>query len=578
MKRIRFLWILLLVLIIVLFITPKKKDIILPDGIYENCYLLSLENGEMTVIVDGEKKKIPCSVREKEGTKDEIIDIQIETNRIKKIVWKEGMITDKVEAVSLTEGWMNLAFHGRKKINENGELYIKTGDEVRLLSTAGSLLNRDCVSFYIYDNEICAAIVEGDENIERIKVLLHGEIEGVYHEKVRLTATNDYRVSIDGNQEEHKAGEEISFTKDIGQAKVSCEDGKIKILSIERASGYPEYRGEIIVRSDEEGYLLCNEISLEEYLYSVVSSEMPASYPEEALKTQAVCARTYAIYQMQQAYYGEYGAHVDDTVNSQVYNNVAETETTKKAVDATRGQYLSYEGKPICAYFYSTSCGMTSDVKDVWISEGTSPVYLAGKFQGDNVEKEDNTFGDLEQNEVFYQFITDIPDRAFEKEEPWFRWSGRITYDDLSNHVEQHLKEWIKENPSYYNLESDRELLGNIIKVQVEKRSKGGVIKRLSLTGEYGILTVTGEYQIRKALCPEKLELTLNDGTKKSCSMLPSGYFAIENGESIVLYGGGYGHGVGMSQNGAKAMAQRDYTYENILKFYYPETDLVEAY
>jgi len=344
-------------------------------------------------------------------------------------------------------------------------------------------------------------------------------------------------------------------------------------LSMKRASGYPQYRGEILIYSYEEGFLIRNELKLEEYLYSVVSSEMPSSYPEEALKAQAVCARTYAIYQMEQAYFGEYGAHVDDTVNSQVYNNVAETESTILAVNETEGQYLSYEDNPICAYFYSTSCGMTSNVKDVWIGDGESPAYLTGKFQG-QPDKQVN----LSEETSFYEFITNDQPDCFEKDENWFRWNGIIQYEALTKHVENNMKDWIKQSPSMYQMTCEGETLGKITKVLVESRSSGGVIKRLSCIGEKGTLQVQGEYQIRNVLCPEGTKVTLQDGTEKTCTMLPSGYFAIDNEDQLVLTGGGYGHGVGMSQNGAGAMAGLGKGYEEILGFYYPETLLLEAY
>ena len=574
----KLLWIIVVVLVLVLFLNPKKEETILADGQYENCYLMSLKDGKMKVIADGEELELVCPVSDSTEKRDKIIDIQIEKNKVKKIVWKEGMVTDKVDAVNLTEGWICLSTYGTKEIDAKGEFYIKSGDEVRLLSKAGSLLNRDKVSFYIFDDKICAAVLAGNEDIRTIKVLLHGEIEGIYHESVRLTAEAPYSVTVDGQRTEYDAGEETSFSKDMGEAKITCEDGRIHILSMERASGYPKYRGDIVVRSYEEGFVLRNDVNLEEYLYSVVSSEMPSTYSEEALKAQAVCARTYAIYQMGQAYYGEYGAHVDDTVNSQVYNNVAETESTKMAVDLTTGQYLSYEEEPICAYFYSTSCGMTSNVKDIWLSQGDSPVYLSGGFQGEPSDDGSYDFADLSDDEKFYKFITIVPENAYEKEEPWFRWKGKISYDKLSEHVESHIDDWIKENPSYYHLESDQDTVGKILKVQVVSRSKGGVIKKISLTGEYGVFTVTGEYQIRKVLCPDETELERKDGSKKTCNMLPSGYFAIENKEDILIHGGGYGHGAGMSQNGANKMAEKDYHYEDILGFYYPETRLVEAY
>lgn len=580
------LWLIALVLVLCLLWKPKEKAPILPDGLYENCYMISLKEKKMTVLVDGEQVTIACPIQEEEEQKDKLLDLQVEKDQVTKITWKEGFVEDQVEAADLSEGWICLHTYGKKKIAKNGELYLKTGEEVRRMTKAGSLMNREWTVFYLQEDEICAAIVTGDANVQTIRVLLHGDQEDLYHKTAEVTATKPYQVIVDGRTSQWKAGEKVTFlaegTKEEGKkgafielsetstARIQCEDGKIKILSASRSAGQPEYRGEILVDHRENGFLLRNEVAMEEYLYSVVSSEMPSSYPEEALKTQAVCARTYAIYQMEQAYYAPYGAQVDDTVNSQVYNQVAETDSTIQAVEETRGEYLSYDDQPICAYFYSTSCGMTSDVKDVWISSGTSPVYLEGKFQGEG------DLLDLSKEEDFFQFIQEKPEACFEQTEAWFRWNSQISYETLTEHVEKNQEEW-KKNSSY-RWSGKEASIGKIQKVEVAERSRGGVIKKLSLIGEKGTLTVTGEYQIRKTLCPKETELFLQDGSKRTVSMLPSGYFAVENGERITLTGGGYGHGVGMSQNGARAMAEQDYGYEKILSFYYPETRLLEAY
>lgn len=586
MKIIKLLWIVVFVLLLILLFKPKEETKIIADGLYENCYVLSLKEKRMTAMMDGKMMELPCPVEVQTEIRDKIADILVKGNQITKITWKEGMVTDKIDALSLEEGWMNLGTYGKKSIAAKGALYIKTGNQVRMLKKAGILLNREKADFFIFDGEICAVVVEGEGDKQNIRVLLHGPKNEIYHEKVRVTASAPYKVRIDKEESSHEAGEEILFEKDMGRASVVCPDGKIKILSMERSYGCPEYDGTIIVNSYEEGYVVRNELKLEEYLKSVVSSEMPSTYPEEALKAQAVCARTYALYQMEQAYYSEYGAHVDDTVNSQVYNNVKETDSTKKAVNDTTGQYLSYEDAPICAYFYSTSCGITSDVKDVWIGDGMSPVYLTGKFQGEKENSSKEEVIDLSKEEKFKEFIESVPNNAFEKKEAWFRWKGTFSYEALTDHVEKNMESWLKSGPSHYRLElkdsnESNELnkgIGKILKVEVTARSKGGVIKEIRLTGEKGMLTVTGEYQIRKVLCPSGTAVELKDGSIRKCNMLPSGYVSIENGEKIFLQGGGYGHGVGMSQNGAGAMAQLEYGYEEILAFYYPETELLEMY
>ncbi len=105
---------------------------------------------------------------------------------------------------------------------------------------------------------------------------------------------------------------------------------------------------------------MVNTLPLEEYLCGVVPSEMPASYPEEALKAQAVCARTYASVQMQESKLEDLGAQVDDSVAFQVYQNSPEAESSTKAVENTAGKILLSDGAPICAYYFSTSHGKTS--------------------------------------------------------------------------------------------------------------------------------------------------------------------------------------------------------------------------
>ena len=83
----------------------------------------------------------------------------------------------------------------------------------------------------------------------------------------------------------------------------------------------------------------------------MVPSEMPASYPIEALKAQAVCARTYGYRYLNQPGYGSIGAHVDDSVGYQVYNNIQENVNATKAVKETAGELLLYQGEPVSTYY-----------------------------------------------------------------------------------------------------------------------------------------------------------------------------------------------------------------------------------
>ncbi|MER3484249.1 MAG: SpoIID/LytB domain-containing protein, partial [Meiothermus sp.] len=115
----------------------------------------------------------------------------------------------------------------------------------------------------------------------------------------------------------------------------------------------PEYPGKLWLSVLNTGLLVTNEVDMQEYLKRVVPSEVPAFFHPEALAAQAVAARTYAYSRMiappERNMWKAYGADVDDSVNEQVYNATATSPTTDAAVEASRGQILTYEGQPIQA-------------------------------------------------------------------------------------------------------------------------------------------------------------------------------------------------------------------------------------
>ena len=550
------LWLLAFVFIIAI-INGGQTEEYPEDGVYKNSYLMSLYEEEMDVYLDGQMWSLSCPVGKDVKKEGQIVDITIENGRVKKVIWKEGMIKDRALAVNLEEGNVRLEKNGTKAFAEEIRIYLVREKEVKEIGQAGSLINFDEISFYLHEDKVHAIAVYGQENREQIRVLLHGTVDGIYHEEVRLTASAPYEVIQGEKKTTYQSGEECLLKKEKGEFLVICKEGKIRLIEKNGMDAYPEYRGTLSITKEEKGYVVVNELPLEEYLYSVVSSEMPSSYPEEALKAQAVCARTYALYQMGRSYYSSYGAHVDDTVNSQVYNNVSETEESKSAVKNTKGEYLTYDSEPIPAYFYSTSCGTTSDVADVWLSKNSVPVYLSGKIQGKDGKTED-----LSEEKAFQKFIENGGEDCFEAEEPWFRWESAISLSNLTEHL----------MTKGYNP-------GEIESIQVIERSEGGVIKKLKVNGKKDSMIISGEYQIRELLCPKGTKIILQNGEEKSPSMLPSGYFYGKiKGDQYQISGGGYGHGVGLSQNGAKKMAEEGYLCEEILAFYYPETKLYNRY
>lgn len=308
----------------------------------------------------------------------------------------------------------------------------------------------------------------------------------------------------------------------------------------------------------EEGLVLINELYLEDYLKKVVPSEMPSSYETEALKAQAVCARTYAYMQIQSNTYSRYGAHVDDSTNFQVYNNIQTDERTSSAVEDTYGKLLLYDGKPITAYYFSTSCGTTTD-GSVWGGDAAETPYLSSvALQPGRQQLE------LTSDEAFETFIKDQDYPAYDAEFPLYRWNVTIDTEVLTANLGG---------------------VGTVQNIQITERGPGGVAKSLLVTGSEGEKTIRGQDAIRKALGDESLTIRRGDGKNtEGMSSLPSGFIAIddlgtgENGKhSFKIYGGGFGHGAGMSQNGAQGMAKAGMGYEEILEFFYEGISVEEV-
>lgn len=318
---------------------------------------------------------------------------------------------------------------------------------------------------------------------------------------------------------------------------LSAQKGGIPVLSIERQQGNPSYEGSLEIKNTAQGLLLINELPLESYLEAVVPSEMPSSYEAEALKAQAVCARTYACRQMQEHRLEEYGADVDDSVSFQVYENIAPQESTTAAVNATKGQILCQNGEPIQAYYFSTSAGVTS-TDEIWGAEQAS-AYLKA------VECE------------------------FDQEMPWSSWTVEIPWDALAQRCGEYL--------SGMDAAGGDGSSGNLKSLEITRKNQSGAVTGLHVVTEAGSFDLTEEYSIREFLSPNGCEITEKDGTlTQGGTLLPSAYFTMEvsRGESIAITGRGFGHGVGMSQTAANEMAARGYYCSEILDYFFKDVEM----
>lgn len=346
--------------------------------------------------------------------------------------------------------------------------------------------------------------------------------------RVLLTTTDfssrfhdEVTVSYNGKEVTYKAEE----VKQKGnKIRIPAQKDGIQILSIERQSENPVYEGSIEIISEEEGLEVINELSLEKYLTRVVPSEMPATYGKEALKAQAVCARTYAWKQIQERALKELEADVDDSVSFQVYGNIAPQEATTEAVKETESQILCQNGEAVEAYYFSTSAGVTS-TDEIWGSSSAAP------------------------------YLKSVPCQ-FDEKEPWSSWTVEIPWEMLEKRAEEKM---------------GKEM--TLQAVSVVKRSESGAATGLEIVMDDGeSFEIENEYEIREFLAPTDCMITESDGTETmGGKLLPSAYMELERTKdrNFSVTGKGYGHGVGMSQTGANRMAEQGYDYREILDYFF---------
>lgn len=435
------------------------------------------------------------------------------------------------------------------------------------------------------------------EDINVRVLLMTDHFASLFHNKVKVTSTKPFTVAVDGKEKRYGAGDTIQYSAGNNALKkkkiiITPSDGaKLKVLSIERQNIHPSYRHTLQVTWNNNGLLLTNKLPLEEYLYAVVPSELSTSSKMDALKAQAVCARSYAYQQMKSTRYDKYHADLDDSVACQVYNNVPEDSRSRKAVNSTKGMVLTNKkGAVIQVYYYSTSWGYSASGQDVW-NTPSQVSYLKECFQ--ITEKSRKKCGvqslNLSEEENFENFINKTYYDTYDSDSAWYRWSVVIGRKSLSRRIDAAVASCYASNPSLVltqkkngsYVQKPLKSLGMLKKIRVEKREKSGLVTEIVLVGKKNVVKVCTQYNIRKVLAPIYEQVTYNEGkSETTMSLLPSAAFyiadAVKDDEAAFEFiGGGFGHGAGMSQCGAEKMAKLGKDYQEILSHYFAGTKIM---
>lgn len=483
------------------------------EVIYKNVWIYKIENNKMYIDLYGIKRKFQVGNIENIGSA--LADVSLENKKIDAINLKKDTISGKV--LSVSDEYIEITGYGKVFVDNNFVRYNLT-DYSADRDVNNIVIGYDLQDFIVAGGKICGAFLSKGFSPGNIRVLLKTTgYADIFHNKVSVTSDNGYKVCFDEKEIHVDAGNisefDISDSKfDNGRIEIKPDtaDGKIKVTNISRSQGNPEYYGIIELSLWDEGIVIINETDIEQYLKTVVPSEMPVSFGVEALKVQAVCARSYAYKHLTNVGYALYGAHVDDSTQFQVYNNNLEFDASNQAILATKGEMLRYGDDVVQAYYYSTSCGSGTDVT-LWGSSKESYPYYESRDIGSS-ERNINYMDE----ESFASFIKQKYDSDYDSTCNYYRWKMTVSDKDLSSSFDSKISD-----------------VGIIQNIYVRKRVSGGAAVSVVVEGDKNTVTLDSESLIRQAFGNAAVTLETNGGTVNT-PYLPSTFCIFESQEKMV--------------------------------------------
>lgn len=538
-------------------IKSQYKESISEINIYKNVYVTNISGDRLTANMYGNIRSFKAGKLNEDVTGC-LCDIVINDGRVVEVNTKTDVVSGKVLAVS--DNTVDIEGYGTVKLDEDFIMYEKDSSVIK--NSSSIIVGYALQDFIVADGEVCGAIKNKPLQADNIRVIIKTNgFKNIFFTETTFSADSVIQVEYGEESLQISPGESFTVNTDSelfqsGRVKLVSKGSEIRFDSITRGVGTPAYGGSIELVKCDEGIVVINEVNIEDYLKKVVPSEMPSGFNIEALKCQAVCARSYAYTELSNNYYSAYGAHIDDSIQFQVYNNSARSDSTDRAVEETSGQVLSYNGETIKTYYYSTSCGSTTDVT-LWGNTNENYPYFVAECVG-GIDKGLA----LTVESEFTKFIKSYNEADYDYGCSLYRWKMEETVDEISDSFRRQTGKNI----------------GKISDIDVLERVNGGAAVRVKVTGDKGEVVLESESAIRGAFGNSNVEMETMTGTAKYAN-LPSTFCIFEkvmDGKKLTgfrITGGGYGHGIGMSQNAANKMAE-SMTYAQILEFFYRGTTL----
>ncbi len=338
-------------------------------------------------------------------------------------------------------------------------------------------------------------------------------------ELMRLEIKGEYRIRLLPTLQEVKKGASLQKVAVTATPKGIRVDGQewpargIRVEAMGERDIYLDttrYRGAIEIQKDKTGKLFAlSRLDIESYMYGVLQHEVPYWWPMEALKAQAVAARTYAMYQAQVNKAGDYDLKSD--TSSQMYGgSTTERFRTKTAVDQTRGQVLTYQGKIFPTYFHATCAGVTAGAQEIW--------------------------------KINLPPISGMVHCGYCRFSPHYSWNSKVSLAEVEE-----------------KLNKSGRPVGQVLKIEIISQTPSGRVGSLKITGISGEAVIAAK-DFRIWIGGDRMKSTL--------------FTVNVVDDMAEFHGKGWGHGVGLCQWGTLGQALLGHKYEAILKFYYPGADI----
>lgn len=443
--------------------------------------------------------------------------------------------------------------------NIQGPYHIQIGQSFTSYSEAYNFLNslniENVNSYLSYEKEwkvfsgLYLTESSAKEEADKINESYGYDTKVIYPSTTRVQVINEKGNAIFM----YDSSDEIYFTsKDYR--------GTIPIVNVEGTN----YRGAITAkRLSNSDMTIINKLPLEEYLYGVVPGEMPASWPIEALKAQAVAARGFALTNFNK--YKQFDFNLCSTTNSQVYKGyTGEHPNTNMAVDETRSKVITYNGTLVEPYYHSNSGGYTEDSENIWSSQLS---YIRGVEDKFSLDAPNSTWSvSFTKDEIKKRlanhniFIGDILDMKITSVSNNGRVLSLVVYGTEGQEImeKQKSRTVLGLKSSWFSINSNNNT-NNESQVMVINGSSSKE-ESINLTSKH-VITADGIYEIndsqRSSIFNGKEYRSIDEEVIENIS------------DTFVLHGKGFGHGLGMSQYGAKKMAELNYKYDEILTHYY---------